>query len=485
MLAAGGQLSLKAGDRALREIRTALEDRSPLPTKQDRQDIQARLEAVRAVVGPRVQELRDADEWQRWANLQVQEELSREMEALKAEENLEAAGRRMRELQNRWKQVALAPRAQGEAMWRRFKTAQDEVFGRTSAHVAAQNEDRTGNLARKQALCERAEALADSSDWVKTATEIQQLQAEWKTIGQVTRGNEKAIWERFRAACDRFFTRRQEDLKKRRDDWSVEPHAQGSALRAGRGARPLDRLGCDGRRSSSSSRPSGRPSGRSANRSRKPSGSASGPPATASSSATSTATSCSCSKPQRRARRSSVSWRRCVPPSGSDARETCRPISRPRCRALSARWNQGAELPRACSRISRPGTTRRWDSSSPSWPQAFAGTELDPDATKKRMEKLLARVEELMPAQQGKESSAPLSPAELLAKQWRERLASNTMGGRAPDVDDSRWRAAEQEIRNLQSQWTRLGPVPATVAGPLNERFQRAVRKFYDQRKRA
>ena len=62
------------------------------------------------------------------------------MEALKAEENLEVAGRRMRELQARWKPVALAPRAQGEVMWRRFKAAQDEVFARTSAHFAAQNE---------------------------------------------------------------------------------------------------------------------------------------------------------------------------------------------------------------------------------------------------------------------------------------------------------------------------------------------------------
>ena len=53
-------------------------------------------------------------------------------------------------------------------MWRRFKAAQDEVFARTSAHFAAQNEERAGNLARKQTLCERAEALADSTDWVKT-----------------------------------------------------------------------------------------------------------------------------------------------------------------------------------------------------------------------------------------------------------------------------------------------------------------------------
>ena len=77
-LAAAEQLTLKAGDRALREIRAALEDRAPLPSKQDRQEIQTRLEDARAKLAPRIQELRDADEWQRWANLQVQEEICRE-----------------------------------------------------------------------------------------------------------------------------------------------------------------------------------------------------------------------------------------------------------------------------------------------------------------------------------------------------------------------------------------------------------------------
>ena len=102
----------------------------------------------------------------------------REMEGLKAEENLETASRKMRELR-RWKQVALAPRAQGEAMWRRFKSAQDES-SHARRHMAAQNEERHGNLARKQALSQRAEALADSTDWVRTAPEIQKLQPSGK-----------------------------------------------------------------------------------------------------------------------------------------------------------------------------------------------------------------------------------------------------------------------------------------------------------------
>src|SRR5258705_9149567 len=140
------------------------------------------------------------------------------MEALRAEENLETASRRMRELQARWKQVALAPRAQGEAMWRRFKAAQDEVFARTSAHLAAQNEERAASLVAKLALCERAEALADSTDWVKTAAEIQGLQSDWKKNGPVTLGHEKAVRERFRVACDSIFASQQDELDHRNEE---------------------------------------------------------------------------------------------------------------------------------------------------------------------------------------------------------------------------------------------------------------------------
>ena len=55
----------------------------------------------------------------------------------------------------------------------------------------------------------------------------------------------------------------------------------------------------------------------------------------------------------------------------------------------------------------------------------------------------------------------------------------------AEENEEIRWRNAEQEVRSAQSQWTRLGPVPPEVAGPMNERFQRACRKFYDSRRRA
>ena len=64
----------------------------------------------------------------------------------------------------------------------------------------------------------------------ETAEAIKKLQAEWKTIGPVSRGREKAIWDRFRAACDRFFTRRHEDLALE-EGLGREPGEEGSAVR--------------------------------------------------------------------------------------------------------------------------------------------------------------------------------------------------------------------------------------------------------------
>src|SRR4029434_8791037 len=165
-------------------------------------------------------ELRAIEDWQRWANVGIQEALCEKMEGLTAVDDPEEIARRVRDLQQQWRQAADVPRAQGEALWRRFKTAHDDVWSRCEAHFAAQGEARAQTRARKIALCERVEALADSTSWIQTAEAIKQLQGEWKTIGPVSRGQEKAIWERFRAACDRFFTRRHADLAERKTMWA-------------------------------------------------------------------------------------------------------------------------------------------------------------------------------------------------------------------------------------------------------------------------
>ena len=477
-------LSLKAGDKALRDIKAALDERAPLPTKHDRQEVQRRLEAARTALGPRVQELRDADEWQRWANLQVQEELCKEMEALKAEANLEQAAKRMRELQTRWKEVSLAPRAQGEALWRRFKAAQDDVFGRTSAHFAAQREERTTNLLRKQDLCAKAEALADSTDWVKTATNIQQLQAEWKSVGAVSRGHEKAIWERFRAACDRFFTRRQEDLKHRKEDWSANLAKKESLCEQ---AESLA-MSTDWEVTAA------------ALRALQGEWKTVGPVRRAKSEVVWQRFRAACDHFFERykhrdqvdlqlkaAPREGVLHRlESLLPTGDapagDAPEGLYAV----VQQARTDWQQAPELPRHVQQEMAARYHQALGRLVAQWPAAFGGTDLDPEATRQRMEKLVSRVEQLMTSQPSPQEK--LSPTELLAKQWRDRLAANTMsgtGGKTGESDESKWRAVDQEIRAAQLQWTRFGPVPPEVAGPLNERFQRACRRFYEQRRRA
>ncbi len=481
-LVAADPITLKVVERTLRDVQSALEDRAALPSKVDRQEIQRRLEAARAALGPRAQALRDADEWQRWANLQVQEKLAGEMEALKAEPDLELATRGMRDLQARWKLVALAPRVQGESLWRRFKAAQDTVYERTAAHVAVQNEARAASLAQKQALCDRAEALASSSDWVRTAVALQELQAEWKTIGPVSRGHEKAIWERFRAGCDRFFKRRQEDLRQRRDLWaanmkrkvalceSAEALAESTEWDVSAGQ--LRQLQTEWKsigavKKSYSDAVWNRFRG-------------------------------ACDRFFERyknkdqvdlvakavAREAVITQLASLLPSEGTTVPEVPDGFIAAIEDARAAWQQAPDMPRHALEV----LTRRYQQVLgqlvAAWPDAFGGTDLDPHITVQRMQKLIEKVEAMV-ATAG-DRATTLSPTEQLAQRLREALAANAMtGGQGAASDESRLREAEQELRRVQAQWLRLGPVPADLARPLNERFQQACRRFSEQQKKA
>src|SRR5262249_32220238 len=87
-------------------------------------------------------------------------------------------------------------------------------------HFKARAEQAAARVAQMQALAEKAEAMAASTDWVKTADAIKALQAEWKSVGPVARREQKKLWDRFHDACDRFFTARKENLGRRREEWA-------------------------------------------------------------------------------------------------------------------------------------------------------------------------------------------------------------------------------------------------------------------------
>ena len=114
-------------------------------------------------------------------------------------------------------------------------------------------------------------------------------------------------------------------------------------------------------------------------------------------------------------------------------------------------------------------------------PAAFAGSDLDVDANRKRMESLVRRVEELAgPASPGDASrDAALSPTTRLAAMLKEALASNTIGGKVDE--ESRLRAAAEEVRQAQASWARIGPVPDDVRRALSDRFSRACRRITER----
>ena len=468
-------LSLKASDRALRDVRAALADIPPLPSRQDFENVSTRLKAAQEALGPRVRDLREVAEWQRWANVGIQEQLCEKMEALRAETDPEAIARRIHELQQQWRLAADVPRPQGETLWKRFKTVHDELWARCEAHFAGQAEVRAENLVRKGALCERAEALAGSSNWVQTADEIKGLQAQWKAIGPVSRGQEKAIWERFRAACDTFFTRRQEDLAKRKVLWA-ENFAKKEALcvkvETLAESTEWEQTASEIRRLQTEWKTIG-----AVKKSR--------------SEAIWQRFRAACdkffaryasrhdiAKAERVAAREAICTELEVLSADEQATEPPADLAGT-VRGLRNRWQQelaargvdrdkAAELDRRYADACRRVISR--------WPAAFAGTDLDPEANRKRMESIVKRMEDLAASLKGSPEQQQMTPTERLAAMLKESLAANTIGGKVDP--EARKRSAVDDVRQAQASWSRLGFVPEEARRELTDRFQRAVKQI-------
>ncbi len=111
-------------------------------------------------------------------------------------------------LQAKWKTIGYAPQKMNVKIFERFRAACDEFFKRKAAFYKDIKNSMAENLEKKKALCEKAEALKDSTDWKATADILTKLQKEWKTIGPVSKKHSDAVWKRFIGACDYFFAQK-------------------------------------------------------------------------------------------------------------------------------------------------------------------------------------------------------------------------------------------------------------------------------------
>ncbi|MEU6264044.1 DUF349 domain-containing protein [Saccharopolyspora shandongensis] len=125
------------------------------------------------------------------------------------------AGDRLRQILDEWKKVRGVDRKTDEQLWRRFSKARDAFSRRRGSHFAELDRQRAASKAHKQDLVEEAESLTESTDWGETANRYKQLMADWKAAGRAPKDSDEALWQRFRAAQDRFFSRRSEAFSER------------------------------------------------------------------------------------------------------------------------------------------------------------------------------------------------------------------------------------------------------------------------------
>ncbi len=157
-------------------------------------------------------ELRDLDFRK---NLEAKTEFCEQAEALAESEDVIGAFKELQKLHEQWKEYGPVAKEFRDSIWERFRAATAVINKKYQAHFEGLKEQHAANLEAKTALCERVEAIADqeitsSNQWNALSKEIEGIQAEWRKIGFATRKDNQKVYDRFRAACDKFFSRKRE-----------------------------------------------------------------------------------------------------------------------------------------------------------------------------------------------------------------------------------------------------------------------------------
>lgn len=196
----------------LQELHQQYREIGPV-AKELREEVRARFKAASTVINKRHQQhfedLRSKEE----ENLARKTALCEKVEELGKAENKGAADWEKRskeiiDIQNEWKTIGFAPQKMNVKIFERFRAACDDFFGRKAEYFKALKVTFSENIEKKKALVEKAQALADSTDWKATSDKLIALQKEWKTVGMVPKKLGDQLWQEFLGACNKFFEAR-------------------------------------------------------------------------------------------------------------------------------------------------------------------------------------------------------------------------------------------------------------------------------------
>lgn len=189
--------------------------------KEQRESIWARFKDASTAVNKKYQAYFEERKQREAENGKAKTEICERLEALSFDSlNTYAAWDEMTRTilaaQEEWKKLGFASAKINNSLFARFRAVCDKFFTLKAEHYRKMKDELAENLEKKTRLCERAEALRDSTDWRKTADELVKLQKEWKSIGTVPKKHSDNIWHRFQAACDAFFEARKANLSESR-----------------------------------------------------------------------------------------------------------------------------------------------------------------------------------------------------------------------------------------------------------------------------
>ena len=157
-------------------------------------------------------ELRDLDFKK---NLEVKEKFCEMAEKLAENDNIVEAFKELQKLHEQWKEYGPVAKQYREDIWNRFKAATAVINRKYQTFLEGLKEQQAEYLVEKTKLCEQVEAIAEkeitsSNEWNSLSKEIEDIQKQWRQIGFATKKENQRIYDRFRAACDKFFNRKRD-----------------------------------------------------------------------------------------------------------------------------------------------------------------------------------------------------------------------------------------------------------------------------------
>jgi hypothetical protein len=167
-------------------------------------------------------ELRDLDLKR---NLEAKIALCEKSEELLLEPSIVKSFKTLQKYHEQWREIGPVPQEMKSEIWERFKAITSKINKKHQEYFENLKDNQKKNLDQKNLLCERAEEINNTElkspkDWEKYYQEMVELQKVWRTIGFAPKKDNNRVYNRFRAACDSFFSRKRDFFSQNKEEQS-------------------------------------------------------------------------------------------------------------------------------------------------------------------------------------------------------------------------------------------------------------------------